>query len=203
MSNLSHNGSLGHTVYTLIDPRTDEVRYVGISGNAPLRLKAHLQCDGSNSPKDEWIQELKDNRHEVVMKTLEVVNDVEEARKREQHWIQHYYSLGAILFNREVWDSSGDEVRSCNRRDSKKYVYLTIGILRDSQTHLDLKADAEECNTKQLPTVAALRLGDYYRMRREGLPMVPASSLKSSTNSADDTMNALSNAAEANNAWPE
>jgi|ERR1041385_788395 hypothetical protein len=98
-------------------------------------------------------------------------------------------------------------------RNPKKYVYLTIGILRDSQTHKDLIADAEEHNTKHLPTVAGIRLSEYYRLRRQGLlGTVPTSQDMPSTqdipnDTSDDVgseySDAFSNAAEADNAWPD
>jgi len=47
-------------------------------------------------------------------------------------------------------------------RDYTKYVYLTIALEKNGPTHLALLRDAEEIDTKQYPTVAALRLKDYY-----------------------------------------
>jgi hypothetical protein len=87
-------------------------------------------------------------------------------------------------------------------RDTKKYIYLTIGILRDSQTHKDLLADAQEHNTKHLPTVAGIRLGDYYGMRREGIAKVGAPvPAQSNEEHASYTNVALSNAVAASDEW--
>ncbi len=47
-------------------------------------------------------------------------------------------------------------------RDYTKYVYLTIALAKNGSTHQALLRDAEEIDTKQYPTVAALRLKDYY-----------------------------------------
>jgi hypothetical protein len=47
-------------------------------------------------------------------------------------------------------------------RDYTKYVYLTIALAKNGPTHQALLRDAKEVDTKQYPTVAALRLKDYY-----------------------------------------
>lgn len=47
-------------------------------------------------------------------------------------------------------------------RDYEQYVYLTIALEKNGPTHLALVRDAKEIDTKQYPTVAALRLKDYY-----------------------------------------
>lgn len=47
-------------------------------------------------------------------------------------------------------------------RDYEHYVYLTIALEKNGPTHLALLRDAKEIDTKQYPTVAALRLKDYY-----------------------------------------
>lgn len=92
-------------------------------------------------------------------------------------------------------------------RDNRKYVYLTIGVLRGSETHQALLKDAEEHNTKQLPTLASIRLGDYYRLKQQGMLY----SLSSPTEtqealqrlSPDFTDDLASNANAADDAWPE
>lgn len=47
-------------------------------------------------------------------------------------------------------------------RDYERYVYLTIALEKNGPTHQALLRDAQEIDTKQYPTVAALRLKDYY-----------------------------------------
>jgi hypothetical protein len=96
-------------------------------------------------------------------------------------------------------------------RDNKKYVYLTIGILRNSETHKALLADAEEHNTKQLPTIAGIRLSEYYQLKRNGLLNMSVSSQKADAQDPvleNDTVgeefsDAMSNAADADDAWPD
>ncbi len=49
-----------------------------------------------------------------------------------------------------------------SKRNYNTHIYLTIAIEKDSPTHRALVADALEIGTKQYPTVAAMRLKDYY-----------------------------------------
>jgi hypothetical protein len=56
------------------------------------------------------------------------------------------------------------------KRDYEKHIHLTISIVKGSPTHLALLHDAEQIGTKQLPTVAAVRLKDYYAGVLQGLP---------------------------------
>lgn len=91
-------------------------------------------------------------------------------------------------------------------RDNQKYVYLTIGIQRGSETHRLLIADAEEHNTKQLPTVAGIRLSEYYQLKRMGVLGVVVPSAEGETGSdtvGDELSDAMSNAKEADEAWPD
>lgn len=96
-------------------------------------------------------------------------------------------------------------------RNNKKYVYLTIGILRNSETHKALIADADEHNTKQLPTVAGIRLSEYYQLKMQGQIGAVISNHDASfvpdKNNADtgemEFREALSNAADADEAWPD
>ena len=47
-------------------------------------------------------------------------------------------------------------------RDYEKYAYLTIALEKTGPTYQGLVKDAEEIGTKQLPTVAAMALKNYY-----------------------------------------
>lgn len=50
-----------YVVYGLRDPSTDELRYVGMTGNEDLRRKQYERCGGadSNTPLGEWLVSLK------------------------------------------------------------------------------------------------------------------------------------------------
>lgn len=94
-----------YTIYVLEDQRhigMQAIRYIGITDDVYMRFYQHLRCDGSNKEKDEWIKGLKEAQIMMVMKTLEQVETLEDARDKEQYWIRHYLSLGVTLLNIQI-----------------------------------------------------------------------------------------------------
>ena len=82
-----------HFVYELIDPRTDDVVYIGITNNPNLRFQAHLSDTETNDKKGKWIEQLREESFEPRMKILEIVETREEAFEREKYWIVSGQSL--------------------------------------------------------------------------------------------------------------
>lgn len=87
-----------YSIYALIDPRDNEVRYIGLTEYPDERLKQHIQGDG-NIPKRQWINELSQIGLKPYMHTIETVQTLSSAFDREGHWIQHYTHAGAKLVN--------------------------------------------------------------------------------------------------------
>jgi excinuclease UvrABC nuclease subunit len=81
------------SIYTLSDPRTGNVRYVGKSKNPTARLSSHLLSGAS------WIKELKSYDLAPVMNIVALVNEA-DANEKEALWIKHYKSNGHILVNK-------------------------------------------------------------------------------------------------------
>lgn len=104
MTTISHHAHEHefYTVYALIDPRDYTIRYIGITNDVYDRFAQHLRPDGTNPEKDAWIAELRAANVMLIMKTLETVGTVEQARERETHWIHHHRFLGTHLYNLQV-----------------------------------------------------------------------------------------------------
>jgi hypothetical protein len=87
-----------YSIYALIDPRNNAVRYVGLTVYPDERLKQHIQGDG-NIPKRQWISELSQLGLSPLMQTIETVQTLSTACEREGYWIHHYLNAGAKLVN--------------------------------------------------------------------------------------------------------
>lgn len=86
-------------IYTLTDPRTGSVRYVGKTNNTKNRLKLHLQNKKQNhSYINNWIKQLKRNKLKPIMEVVDTVpkNDWEFW---ETYWISQFKTWGFNLCN--------------------------------------------------------------------------------------------------------
>lgn len=90
-------------IYTLADPRTGDVRYVGQSRNLSSRFKKHRTTTESDGLlRYAWVQELKEHGLLPVMHVVEVVDD-DKALHEEHKWIMFYAHRRCRLFNRELY----------------------------------------------------------------------------------------------------
>jgi DNA-binding XRE family transcriptional regulator len=91
------------SVYALIDPRDNTIRYIGITTNTAVRLDQHLGDAGKKSEKGKWLTELKQSSLSPMLRVLETINTTGDtraiARDRERYWIQTFLQSGAHLVN--------------------------------------------------------------------------------------------------------
>jgi hypothetical protein len=62
-------------IYELLDPRTNEVRYVGKTKNLKKRYNAHLSNLGSMTKKTSWIKSLKAKNLKPIMRVIAVTTE--------------------------------------------------------------------------------------------------------------------------------
>ena len=86
-----------YTVYALIDPRDNNIRYIGITDNPERRLDEHLSGRGGNTPKRTWINELRELGLTPRMQPLERGLCLSTALEREHFLVQHYLNAGKEL----------------------------------------------------------------------------------------------------------
>jgi hypothetical protein len=86
------------TIYALIDPRTDLVRYVGQTRDVAGRFSQHLHGDETDGRRD-WVLELRTLRLTPKITPLETC-DYADVLEREAHWIRVYVAKSADLLNR-------------------------------------------------------------------------------------------------------
>lgn len=90
-----------YLVYALIDPITEEVRYVGKSEQGPARWREHLRKSSlaKGTHKDHWIESLLAQNLLPQMKVLEELKDPKDLFQAEEIWEQYYLHEGAYLTN--------------------------------------------------------------------------------------------------------
>ncbi len=88
-------------VYTLSDPLTGKIRYVGVTTH-PLkeRLARHLNPSGrkEGNPKSEWVRGLHEMGLQPIIGLVETILS-SKGDERERDWIGHFRTLGCDLLN--------------------------------------------------------------------------------------------------------
>ena len=91
------------SIYALLDPRTDEVRYIGkTEQKLGYRLTQHLRRatkEDTNRHVLNWLRQLLAEGLMPEISILERVNDDEDWREREQAWIAHAREVGWPITN--------------------------------------------------------------------------------------------------------
>lgn len=90
-------------IYFLIDPRTNEVRYVGKSTKGRQRYKDHIRSFESKREehfhKSRWMKELKNLNLQPIFELVEIYKTKEELSEAEQFYISYLRFLGVNLTN--------------------------------------------------------------------------------------------------------
>lgn len=84
-------------IYALLDPRTNEIKYVGKSDYPKARYKTHCKRT-DNKHLMNWIKQLKRENLQPSLMTLEEC-DNSIWQERERYWIKYYREQGCKLTN--------------------------------------------------------------------------------------------------------
>lgn len=85
-------------IYALLDPETNEIRYIGKTDNPSERLKNHLNEQGKWH-RINWIKSLKKRGLKPIMQIIEEVVEGTNWEEREKYWIAYYRHIGTNLTN--------------------------------------------------------------------------------------------------------
>lgn len=122
-----------YSVYTLSDPESNAIRYVGISANPCLRFGLHLANSSSgrvdNEPKNAWIRGLTARDLMPILTIIEKVETKAEAADRETYWILYHLDTGSPLLNGTL----GDTLKRYKHPEPNKSPRLNIRALRLEQ----------------------------------------------------------------------
>lgn len=110
---LMNTANRTYYIYTLTDPNTGEVRYVGCTINPKTRLSGHLSDLTHNPAKTDWIKQLKASKLKPIFKIELTSQDLFTAIKQEQRTFCKYNN-GNLLCNTPT------RFRYANKPDCKK-----------------------------------------------------------------------------------
>lgn len=120
-----------YRIYVLIDPRTNEVKYVGITKRTlEARLTGHLvEFSSCSEAKRDWVMGLLAVGLRPIIKEIEKTHK-EIATARESYWIHYYIKQGASILNLVAIDKKmtpimryrliGEDISSLINHYSKK-----------------------------------------------------------------------------------
>ena len=103
-------------IYTLIDPRDNQIRYVGKTDNPERRLASHL-IEKYKSHRTNWVQGLIARGLKPIMVIIEEVPEGQSWEDRERYWIAYHRSLGCKLTN---MTDGGDQGPDCTGKNLVK-----------------------------------------------------------------------------------
>ncbi len=121
-----------YTIYKLIDPTDDNIRYIGLTFNdLKLRLKSHLSEPGK-SHKIYWINKLKKQGLKPIIESIEEdISTYEIACEREIYYIDHFKSIGCDLTNMATGGNKNKKMSDETRKkmsESQKKRYETYKL---------------------------------------------------------------------------
>lgn len=107
-------------IYGLLDPRTNEVRYVGKSTYGLERPKKHQRKSIlKRDHKSNWLRQLFDVGLTCLIVVLEELHDGQDINERETSWIAYGRSLGWNLTNLTIGGDGSSGYRLSEEQKEK------------------------------------------------------------------------------------
>lgn len=111
-----------YTIYKLIDPESNEVRYIGLTFNTlKQRLKSHYN-ENAKSHKCYWIKKLKLQGLKPIIESIEEnIGSYEEACEKEIYYIDYYKNNGHKLTNQATGGNKNKKMSEETRRKMSQF----------------------------------------------------------------------------------
>lgn len=137
-----------YTIYKLIDPITNETRYIGLTFNdLKQRLKSHCS-EKSKSHKSNWIQKLKSDGYKPIIESIEEnISTYEECCDKEIFYIEKFKLDGHRLTNSA---SGGNKNKKMSEETRKKMSeaqierYKNYKLILSDETKKELSIKAKD-----------------------------------------------------------
>lgn len=113
-------------IYTLSDPSTMEIRYVGQTNEPKRRFNDHISSsinensESYDTYKARWVRKLVNNNSLPIMNIVDSCNSFEESNKLERIYVENLTNDGFRLTNSHVTDVTECSVETRNKISSSK-----------------------------------------------------------------------------------
>lgn len=135
----------GHAVYTLCDPQTMGIRYVGYSKRVNERYKAHLLND-TVTHRGRWVGKLIRAGLAPVLRVLCIVQGMDEAKRVEIALIASYRKKGTRLTNST---SGGDGVSGTPEVRAKQALAAMIPCTEEKKAKISATLIGRPCDAER------------------------------------------------------
>lgn len=125
-------------IYGLVDPLTDEIRYIGKTVRPKERLQNHMN-EKSNCHRSHWLQSLKAQGLRPSMVLIEEVCGAWPWQESERHWIAYGRRHGWPLTNNT---SGGDGVPDLPIETRRKMASTWLGRKHSDETKAKIGASS-------------------------------------------------------------
>lgn len=136
-----------HYIYGLIDPRNNELKYIGLSTTGFDRMKTHWRSvsKNGNTRVKSWLKSLKHNDLIFDVVYLQYFDeDNQEIDQAEMFWISYFKSVGANLLNHD--NGGRNKYGKFHNPETKK---LHGQRIKESLNSPEIKAHLSELTKKQ------------------------------------------------------
>jgi hypothetical protein len=137
-----------HIIYGLIDPRDNELRYVGYTSDEKKRYKSHLSKSSlkENTHKNNWIKSLLALDLKPIMEVICDYETAEELPQREIQWIANMRILGNDLTNAT---DGGDGVMKGRKHSEETKKKISEAVLGEKNHNYGKKGKPMSEETKK------------------------------------------------------
>lgn len=142
-----------YTIYKLIDPITNDIRYIGLTFNSlKQRLSSHMSEPGT-SHKCNWISKLKKEGLKPIIESIEEnISSYDEVCEREIYYINYYKSIGCNLTNMATGGNKNKKMSDETRikmSNSAKNRNFKLTLTEETKLNLSIKAKERFSNENE------------------------------------------------------
>ena len=107
-------------IYTLSDPKTNEIRYIGKTNDLDYRLKKHInESKNKRTHKEKWIDSIILKGLSPIIEILDIVDETEWCFY-ETYWISQFKTWGFNLTNGTSGGEGSDGFKGKNHSNETK-----------------------------------------------------------------------------------